>query len=265
MAKQTVKNKATHSEQPAEIASPKKRRKWPWFLLFLVLLIGGSLYGLYDMGFLDRPIHQLIKTGTSAPEQLTADWAADIPPVTPLVIAPSPTVEPPSPIAQRPATPARRYYLSLGSCFYPDCLKNKQAALKEQDLPMVSRRQTKATQYYEVISAEAFSQQRAMEKIQIINRYNRMVGFPVLVGVTTDRYKISFGQFPSKANGLRMQSHLAHLYPQIKVRFSLNAKSDRYEIIRVYTGPFTRQAAERHRETLSGHPLFGHPELTTKL
>jgi hypothetical protein len=267
MAKQTATTKGDRSAKTVKPVTGRKGRKWPWFLLLLII-VGGTLYGLFYFNYLNGPVGKFFGTDTTpssdkAAATRSADPKREEPPVPPMAITPPPAAEPSPPPAPRPRTPPKRYYLSLGSCLYPDCLESLQTALKAKNLPMVKRNQTKSTQYFEIISREAFSRQRATEKIQIINRYNRMVSFPYLVKVSEDQYQISFGQFPSQANGIRMQSHLAQLYPQVKVRFLLAPRSGRYTITRVYTGPFTRREAEHNRDQLSGHPLFSEPELTS--
>ncbi|MFH2129972.1 MAG: hypothetical protein ABIK68_06330, partial [bacterium] len=233
--------------------------KWLFSFLLLMVVVAFVLYGLKRFGYIDLPLDQYPQV-----EKLFEGSHNTIK-VEPLekVVAPPLPLPPPIPPKQQEKKSVAEsqsprmsggYFLKIGACITQACqieLRNRMKALK---LPLITQNRIQRTTYFELISATPFSRKRAEEKLRLLNKYNKTNGFPFLLPGKNHQCKISFGQFPDQADGLRMKSNLEHLYPQIRIRFLLNPRKDHATITEFYVGPFNKQTAEKTKTKLQRNP-----------
>ncbi len=257
------------SEFEEIVVPPKKRSKFKILLLltFIAFLALAALYALNRMGYVDIPLDKYIQVeklfegslDTIKVESEEDSMSKTLPPSPQMPAKPKTYKES---IKQKTIGTKGGYYLKVGSCLYSACQKDIQKKIKRFNLPLVTSTSVQTTTYYTLISDASFLKKRAEEKLGLINRYNKTNGFPFLQPSKKKRYKISFGQFPQKPNAIRMKSQLEHLYPQIRMRFTIQPKKDRVTITKLYVGPYSKTAAEKTRNRLRMDPDFEWIEIT---
>jgi len=253
------------------VVPPKKRSKIKILvlLIFIAFLALAALYALNRLGYVDIPLDKYIqveKLFEGSSDTITVEPEEDS---MSKILPPSPQMPENSKadvgsMQSKGVNTKSGYYLKVGSCLYSACQKDIRKKIKRFKLPLVTSKSVQTTTYYTLISDVSFLKKRAEEKLGLINRYNKTNGFPFLLPSKGKRYKISFGQFPQKSNAIRMKSQLEHLYPQIRMRFTIQPKKDRVTITKLYVGPYSKTSAEKIRNRLRMDPDFEWIEITRR-
>ncbi|MCP4755964.1 MAG: hypothetical protein GY866_34320 [Proteobacteria bacterium] len=247
------KDKTLQKSATAESDSGKGKKKRLIIIIIAILIVLGLII-LAVFFYFDNSSESFFGENLTTEEsteniQIELD-SAKLPEQRPgETISPPPPEEPPPPPKKRLKRSRKRYYLKVGTCLYSQCQRDIGRLLKRNRLSTINKTHTKRVEYYELISESAFDLKRAEEKRRILDKYNKMIASPYLV-VYKNKYKISFGQFPQREIGMKMQTHLAQLYPQVKLRFQLTPRKNKYTVTNVYTGPFSKSIAEKVRSRL---------------
>lgn len=249
---------------------PKKRRRLKWFFLLLLLIIiaAAVVLGLNQTGFIHLPINSYLPIENLF--QGTDKTAGRDPGKT---ISPSPMPLPPPEMpleteakkrseAEKAKAKKGGTYLKVGSCIDERCRTSLSRKIENLQLPLVTREHTESTVYYELLSDTSYLKNRAEEKLRLLNKYNKTIGFPYLLPLQKDRYIISFGQFPDKVDAIQMKAQLEQLYPQIRMRFAIYPRKDKATITDFYVGPFQPAVAEKTRMKLRDALAFEWIEVT---
>jgi len=248
----------------------EKKGKGKWIIIILLLIIAGVLAWYFLFNSAEKKFFFDLKPGFDAFDKISVEKAQ------------SPDAEsldkgslPPSefdedslsdqPVKKtKPRIIKKQYFIKIGSCLSTLCQREYRRQLKRVKLTMFTRKRTHKTTYYELISEASYPYARARKKIAIINKYNDKIGFPYIVK-HKDRYKISFGLFPKKQNAQVMKSHLAHLYPQVNMRFLMEPTVNKFTEVNIYTGPFSKSLAEKVLANIQDIPDFEFASITRKL
>lgn len=159
----------------------------------------------------------------------------------------------------------KKHYLKVATCLFSECQYKYRRLLKIMKLPFKTRVAYKKTKYYELVSEDEFSLRRAKEKIEILNKYNKEVTFPTIVKYRSNKYKISYGQFPNKKKSMIFKSNLARLYPKVIIGFKIIPKFDKYKITYIYAGPFSKKSVRKIKNQLKDNPDFPLVEISMQI
>ncbi len=273
MAKRNLRSTKTKLSAK-NVEKGKGNKIWIFLFLLLLLLLIICAYKFLD---LEIPFDDLFKEPDLVEESLDniqvkwdkkeeeLDISEDMPEVSSEVLEVKVKK-----ITQPSATPrakrkfGKKKYIKVEDCVYSTCKKEVLKILKQEELPIIQRKYTKKTRYFELISDSVYNLQRAKQKISILNKYNKNVGAPYMVAYK-NRYKISFGQFPKEETGMRMKTSLAELYPKIEMNFVLEPREQKYKVTSIFVGPFNQEKAERVLDLLQSYPDFESSEIISKL
>lgn len=240
MARKTAKKK-TRSKKKGEKSSVGKF----FLILFLLLLvsaIGAGAY-LYFTGKIDQYLG-----GQDFFEQSSEEMQTSLPDELkqPEVQVEKISVEPPT--EKQKATSnatSGRYLLQLGDCIYKECITQYTKAVKKAGQRLYKRQITRKTKYYEVLSDEKFSFDRANDKIRIIDNYKNVVGaaYPIR---TDDGYYITFGQYPEQDLANKTLAYIDQFSGDVNVRFKLVPRSSSYKATRIFAGPYSSKKSANY-------------------
>ena len=262
---------ATRNVRRRGAAAAKEKKgggKWIVILLLLILLAALVWYFLFNSA--EKNFFSDFLPGSDATDMLTVEKDkqlsmenigqsksnADASIEQPLSVQPLPP--------KKPKKKKKLYFIKLGSCLSDLCQREYKRQLKRVKLSAFKRKRSHRTTYFELISESAYPYARARHKVKIINKYNNKIGFPHIVK-HKDQYRISFGLFPKKEYAQTMKSHLAHLYPQVNMRFLMEPRSRKFTEVNMYTGPFSKSVAEKTLIKVQQIPDFEFATITSKL
>lgn len=262
---------ATRNVRRRGAAAAKEKKgggKWVFILLLLILLAALAWYFFFNSAeknfFSDflpgsdaTDIISVEKDKSLSVENIAkSDQNADV------SLEDSLSTRPPPP--KKPKKVKTQYFIKLGSCLSDLCQREYKRQLKLVKLTTFEKKRSHKTTYFELVSESAYPYARARQKVKIINKYNNKIGFPHIIK-HKDQYKISFGLFPERENAQTMKSHLAHLYPQVNMRFLTEPRSGKFTEIKMYTGPFSKSVAEKTLVRVQQIPDFEFATITSKL
>jgi len=135
------------------------------------------------------------------------------------------------------------YYVRIAQCIFKNCIRDTIQLVRPLGLPTLQKKSTKTTLYYELISLEGFSKQRALDAIDILSEQN---GEKLFLVPHKGEYRISFGLYPDLNRVQRIQSKLAQMYPDFSLRFVIKPKKNRYTATSVFIGPLLSMREARY-------------------
>lgn len=258
--RQPAKNPADHTGKP-------KSKRWLWIILLLVVIMAvGFVLAKYlyfdnaeksffdELKFSEKSLEniQVEREQNKLQKQIASEALTDSSMKSAVAEGKIPS----------PKT-VKRHFIKVASCMFQQCQQDIQRQLREEKLSVYKKRFTIQTKYYELVSESTYNLRRAEKKIHILNKYNKQLGSASLVSFK-DKYKISFGLFPRLENATRMKSHLAQLYPQVKIRFLIEPRVDHDSATNMYVGPFSKSLALKIKARLQRIPVFEFVEITTR-
>lgn len=259
MAKAAAKTGRTAVRRKKET---KKSGKTKWVILVLVLLILLLLL-VYLFGWTDtfnsffneaEPIEEpagKIEVVMDNNQQGLEDLDQMI-----QVDQPEEIKEEPAPAVQKQLKPrSNRYYIKVEDCMVMSCQQEVIRFLRQEKLPVIKRKYTRKTKYFELVSSSVYTRQTGNAKIQLLKKQPEVVAEPYLVS-ENKRFRISMGLFPQQETGVKMRSDLALLYPKVKIDFNLRPIDRRYTVTTIYSGPFQKGAASQILEKLHSFPEY---------
>jgi cell division septation protein DedD len=259
MARKTVKKK-TGNKKKGEKSSVGKL----FLILFLLLLFTAIAVGayLYFTGEIDQYLgDEKIFEQTSDEMQTSLPDELKQPESQVEKIAVEPPIEKPKPTSNRQSG---RYLLQLGDCFYKACVTKYSKAIKKAGQRLYKKQITNKTKYYELISEEKFTFDRANDKIRIIDNYKKIVGTATTIR-TDDGYYITFGQYPDHDLANKTLAYIDQFSGDVKIRFKLVPRSSTYKATRVYAGPYSsKKSANYAKKQLENLEEIKDAVLTTR-
>ena len=157
---------------------------------------------------------------------------------------------PPKPSSQGdvPLPGETLHYVRVGSCLFAECTGNYKNLLKDMGMNAKVILKQQKSRFYDVVSADYFLPSLIEQKLAIVKRYN-MTHFRPFIEKKGKNQIISFGSFPQKEKADKLERYLAQLYTDTNVRFQVTGVSKKYQVTKIYAGPFTSQenAQAAHR------------------
>ena len=135
------------------------------------------------------------------------------------------------------------YYVRIAQCIFKNCIRDTLRLVRPLGLPTLQKKSKKSTLYYELISMEGFSKQRALDAIDILSEPKEKRLFLV---PHKGEYRISFGLYPDLNRAQRIRSQLAQMYPDFSLRFIIKPKKNRYITTSVFIGPLISKREARY-------------------
>ena len=242
-----AKTKSNQKKRTQSTKTQKKGKK-RWLILFLLLIIGAVFVAIRFFN-IETPLDSFFnepEIGELSLENIEVELDKN---TRDLIGLESTSTRNTKGRRQRSQTRFRlrkgKYYIKIEDCVEKKCSTEVSKYLKTMRLPSTKKRYTKQIKYYELLSLSYYTIQRGKNKIRMLKKYHLDSIPPYLVSDKKNRYRVSFGLFPSEKTGRQKQSELATLFPKTETRFVLEPRVKSYSVTSIYTGPFAKQTAER--------------------